>query len=178
MASKAAPNEAGQSDFFPLGNHFFCSFLGSLFDHFLTKFWTTFGCLFGCLLGAFSGLLKFSWEASGSKNTKKLKVFQGFWKCSFLALWSSWWLSWAHLAPSLADLIPKWAPKLFPKMHQKRSQDCPLFFFANFWEPFSAPSWKHLKSLLEPKMDQGFCTKFLKKLQEKPRWAQEGHHEL
>ena len=54
---------------------FFCTFLGALFDHFLTKFWTTFGCLFGCLLGAFSGLLRFSWEPSGSKNTKKLKVF-------------------------------------------------------------------------------------------------------
>ena len=57
------------------GFYCFCSFLGSLFNHFLTNFWTTFGCLFGCLLGAFSGLLRFSWEASGSKNTKKLKVF-------------------------------------------------------------------------------------------------------
>ena len=57
------------------GFYCFCSFLGSLFNHFLTNFWTTFGCLFGCLLGAFSGLLRFSWEASGSKNTKKLEVF-------------------------------------------------------------------------------------------------------
>ena len=58
-------------------------------------------------------------QKKGSKNTKKLMVFQGFWKCSFLALWSSWWLSWAHLAPSLADLVPKWAPKWFPKVVQK-----------------------------------------------------------
>ena len=119
MASKAAPNEAGQSDFLTLGNHFFCSFLGSLFGHFLTKFWTPLGVSLGV-----------SWEPSracrGSlgrpldpKTLKKLEVFQGFWKCSFLALWSSWWLSWAHLAPSLADLVPKWAPKWFPKVVQK-----------------------------------------------------------
>ena len=75
--------------------------------------------LFGFFLGAFLGLLRLSWEASGPKNLQKREVFWGFWKCSFLVLWSSWWLSWAHLAPSLADLVPKWAPKWFPKVVQK-----------------------------------------------------------
>ena len=85
--------------------------------------------LFGFLLGAFLGLLRLSWEASGPKNLQKREVFWGFWKCSFLVLWSSWWLSWAHLAPSLADLVPKWAPELFPKMLKKGTNEHPIFFF-------------------------------------------------
>ena len=72
---KTHPTGASQSDIFVIKNRLFCSFLGALFGQFLTKFWTTFVCVFGCLLGAFSGLLKFSWEASASKNTKKLQVF-------------------------------------------------------------------------------------------------------
>ena len=110
MASKTAQEAPGQSDFFRHPTRSFCSFLGSLFAHFLTKFWTTFGCLFGCLLGAFSGLLRFSWEASGSKNIKKLMVFQGFWQCSFLVLWSSWWPSWAHFF-FCADFGQNWWSK-------------------------------------------------------------------
>ena len=78
LASKTSELRPVRAIFFQYPALFFCPFLGALFDLFLTNFWTTFGCLFGCLLGAFSGLLRFSWEASGSKNTKKLKVFLGF----------------------------------------------------------------------------------------------------
>ena len=86
-----------------------------LFDQCLDHLWVSLWVSLRSLLGPLEVLL----EASGSKNTKKLQVFQGFWKCSFLALWSSWWLSWAHLAPFWADLIPKWAPKWASKVLQK-----------------------------------------------------------
>ena len=77
----------------------------------------------------FRGSLGASWEPSwaswGSlgrpldpKNLKKPTVFQGFWRCSFLVLWSSWWPSWAHLAPFLGRSGPKMAPKMVPKVVQ------------------------------------------------------------
>ena len=134
MARKMRPVRAIFLKFDPLEIVFFAQF----WVHFLATFWPSFGPpldLFGCLLGTFSGLLRFSWEASGSKNNKKLNVFWGFWKCSFLALWSSWWLSWAHLAPSLADLVPKWAPK----NSQNCSKSIPKFDHSFFCCFFSRP---------------------------------------
>ena len=135
MASKTAPKGYGQSDFLKIGNHFFCSFLGSLFDHFLTKFWTTFGCLFGCLLGAFSGLLRFSWEASGSKNNKKTQGFLRFLK---MQLFGSLKLLMALLGsscPLFGRSGPKMGPKMVPKNAQKRNQRLSIFFkfFSDFF---------------------------------------------
>ena len=52
--------------------------IGPKFVNFWVQFWISFfGVLelFGCLLGVFLGLLRLSWEASGPKNLKKLKVF-------------------------------------------------------------------------------------------------------
>ena len=57
------------------------------------------------------------WKNADSPTRKPL-----FYKCSFLAFWSSWWPSWAHLGPSWADMIPKWAPKWTPKGVQKVNQ--------------------------------------------------------
>ena len=145
-----------------------------LFDQCLDHLWVSLWVSLRSLLGPLEVLL----EASGSKNIKKLMVFQGFWKCSFLALWSSWWLSWAHLAPSLADLVPKWTPKCTQKCSKNEPKIVHVFFFSTFWNPCLITCWKYVRQLLGPKMDQGFCTKFQKDLQEKPRWAQEGHHEL
>ena len=102
-----------------------------LFDQCLDHLWVSLWVSLRSLLGPLEVLL----EASGSKNTKKLKVFQGFWKCSFLALWSSGWLSWAHLAPSLADLVPKWAPK----NSQNYSKSIPKFDHSFFGCFFSRP---------------------------------------
>ena len=112
MASKTAQAWTGQSDIFNIELVFVCSFLGSLFNHFLTKFWTTFGCLFGCLLGAFSGLLKFSWEASASKNTKKNEGFLRFLK---MQLFGSLKLLMALLGSS-CPLFGRSGPKMGPKM--------------------------------------------------------------
>ena len=68
------------SDF---SSFYFCSFLGSLFDHCLTNVWTTFGCLFGCLLGAFSGLLRFSWKPLDPKTLKNCRFFKVFEHAAF-----------------------------------------------------------------------------------------------
>ena len=136
MASKTAPKTTGQSDFFNIELVFVCSFLGSLFNHFLTKFWTTFGCLFGCLLGAFSGLLRFSWEASGSKNTKKLKVFSRF---LIMQLFGSLKLLMALLGSS-CPLFGRSGPKMNPKKLSKISQQ-----IVNLWAQF----WIFLLGVLE-----------------------------
>ena len=47
----------------------------AFFDVFVGRFLHGVLEVLGCLLGAFPGLLKFSREASASKNTKKLEVF-------------------------------------------------------------------------------------------------------
>ena len=127
MASKTVPTETGQSDFFTLGNHFFCSFLGSLFGHFLTKFWTTFGCLFGCLLGAFSGLLRFSWEPLDPKTLKNCGFFKLFEHAAF-------WLFEILMAllgsscPLFGRSGPKMNPKIVPKNTQKGTKDYHFFW--------------------------------------------------
>ena len=135
MASKTVPTETGQSDFFTLGNRFFCSFLGSLFGNFLTKFWTTFGCLFGCLLGAFSGLLKFSWEPLDPKTLKNLRFFKVFDNAAF----------WLFEAPDgslgliLPPLWPIWSQNGPQNCSQKCSKKEPkivqVFFFSLFGNP-------------------------------------------
>ena len=145
---------------------------------FLSDFFRAFGALW-VLLGRLLGFLRVSWEVSGPKNTKNPKVFQGFLKA----------VVWLFEAPDgslgliLPPLWPIWsqngAPKLFPKMLKKHTKIWPSFFYYYIFQ--DALTWLInfiLNQLLEPFLDQGSCTKFLKILQEKPRWAQEGHHEL
>merc|ERR1712115_99315 len=128
MASKTAPKPAVRAIFVQQGSPYFCSFLGSLFDHFLTNFWTTFGCLFGCLLGAFSGLLRFSWEASGSKNIKKTYGFLRFLK---MQLFGSLKLLMALLrssCPLFGRSGPKMGPKMVPKTAPKSIPNLTIVF--------------------------------------------------
>ena len=87
------------SDF---SSSYFCSFLGSLFDHCLTNVWTTFGCLFGCLLEAFSGLLRFSWKPLDPKTLKNYRFFKVFENAAF-------WLFEAPDGP-LGLILPPFGP--------------------------------------------------------------------
>ena len=106
---------------------YFCSFLGSLFDHCLTNVWTTFGCLFGCLLGAFSGLLRFSWKPLDPKTLKNCRFFKVFENAAF----------WLFEAPDgslgliLPPLWPIWSqydPHISPKTSQKAHPNLSIFF--------------------------------------------------
>ena len=128
------------SDFF---SFYFCSFLGSLFDHCLTNVWTTFGCLFGCLLGAFSGLLRFSWKPLDPKTLKNYWFFKLFENAA----------SWLFEAPDgslgliLPPLWPIWSqngPQRIPKTAQKAYPNLTihflLFFFKAFFWPQKRPS--------------------------------------
>ena len=132
MASKMVPQETGRSDTFSIEKMFVCSFLGSLFNHFLTKFWTTFGCLFGCLLGAFSGLLRFSWEPLDRKTLKNVRFFKVFENAAF-------WLFELLMAllgsscPLFGRSGPKMGPRIIPKNAQKRNQRTSNFFFFDFF---------------------------------------------
>ena len=149
------------SDF---SSSYFCSFLGSLFDHCLTNVWTTSGCLFGCLLGAFSGLLRFSWKPLDPKTLKNCWFFRVFENAAF----------WLFEAPdgSLGLILPPLWPIWSQNGPQNGSQKCSkkepkivIFFF----EVNISQHKSQLKPKVRPKMDQGFCTKFQKDLQEKPR---------
>ena len=180
MASNThTPQATGQSDILADRNRFFLlSFrftFWPLFDQVLDHLWMS----LWDLLGTFSGLLRFSWEASGSKNTKKLKGFLRFLK---MQLFGSLKLLMALLGsscPLFGRSGPKMGPKMVPKNAQKRNQQLTMFFCFVF---FAKLRWAQHKlqdrPVLKPKMDQYFCTKFKRDLQEKPRWAQEGHHEL
>ena len=115
------------SDF---SSSYFCSFLGSLFDHCLTNVWTTFGCLFGCLLGAFSGLLRFSWKPLDPKTLKNSRFFKVF----EMQLFGSLKLRMALLGSSchlFGRPGPNMSPLLVPKRLKKHTQICPSFLF--FW---------------------------------------------
>merc|ERR1712213_96005 len=135
---------------------YFCSFLGSLFDHCLTNVWTTFGCLFGCLLGAFSGLLRFSWKPLDPKTLKNGRFFKVFENAAF-------WLFELLMAllgsscPLFGRSGPKMNPKNSPNMLQKRNLNCQCFCFF-FKMKLNQRSFQ-LRPVLEPKLDQHFCTK-------------------
>ena len=132
MASKCQKPEGGQSDFSKIGNHFFCSFLGSLFGHFLTKFWTTFGSLwvsFGNLLGPLEVLLGGLWI----QKHQKTACFSRFLK---MQLFGSLKLLMALLGsscPLFGRSGPKMGPKMVPKNAQKRNPKLTSVFFFLFF---------------------------------------------
>ena len=66
---------------------------------------------------------------------------------------------------------PKMGPKMVPKTAQKRYQRL-SFFFKNKIEK----NKKDKSAVLEPKLDQQFCTNFKNDLQDKPSRAQKSHH--
>ena len=154
-----APQEAGQSDIFSIEIVFVCSFLGSLFNHFLTKFWTP----LGVSLGVSWEPCRASWDSLGRpldpktlKNGRFFKVFENaaFWLFELLmALLGS-------SCPLFGRSGPKMGPRIIPKNAQKRNQRTSNFFV--FW--FFAKSTK-LKNLinkntdLKHNLDQPFCTK-------------------
>ena len=65
---------------------------------------------------------------------------------------------------------PKMGPNKTPKNAQKRNQKYVMFFLkASFLKSENLKIDLNTIQLLRPKMDQGFCTKFKRDLQEKPR---------
>ena len=62
---------------------------------------------------------------------------------------------------------PKMGPNKTPKNAQKRNQKYDMFIFFFYFD--LSQKWNRQKSKVRPKMDQGFCTKFKRDLQEKPR---------
>ena len=133
-----------------------------LFWFLLGDFWVSWGSLGGPL------------DPKIIKNCRFFKVFEN----------AAFWLFEApdgSLGLILPPLWPIWSQNGPQNGSQKCSKKEPkidlffLFFFSK-WMLINIRS--QLKPKLGPKMDQGFCTKFQKDLQEKPRWAQEGHHEL
>ena len=177
MASNAPEKACGQSDFLVNKNRVFCSVLGSLFDHFLTKFWITRGNLYGCLLEPSQiswASLKRPLDPKTLKNCRSLRFLN---KHLFKALKLLVAL-WGSPNPFFDQFDPKTDPQIIPKIAQKWVQKSSIFFVF-FWKKLLlCQNKKQQKPKVRHKMDQGFCTKTKKEIQEKPRWAQEGHHEL
>ena len=159
MASKMAPQEAGQSDIFSIEIVFVCSFLGSLFNHFLTKFWTP----LGVSLGVSWEPCRASWDSLGRpldpktlKNGRFFKVFENaaFWLFELLmALLGS-------SCPLFGRSGPKMGPKMVPKNAQKRNLRLSMFFFFLIFGHLNFVQDKHLKNTdLHHNLDQHFCTK-------------------
>ena len=146
MASKTIPKRTRSERFFLRGNVFFAHF----WVHFLTTFWPSFGPPLDVSLGVSWEPSRASWGSLGrplDPKTLKNLIFSGFWRCSFLALWSSWCLSWAHLAPSWADQLPKWTPKWAPKVIRKvtkkwfKKRPQTLSKMCKFGVPKWVPKW-------------------------------------
>ena len=153
MASKTAQATSGQSDFFKIGNRFFCSFLGSLFNHFLTKFWTP----LGVSLGVSWEPCRASWDSLGRpldpktlKNCGFFKVFENaaFWL--FEAPDGSLGLILPPLWPIWSQNGPQNGSQNYSKKHTQIWPFFPIFFLmswhhllmssSQFWNPF----WTHL----------------------------------
>ena len=134
---KRPKQQSGQSDFFTIGSRFFCSFLASLFDHFLTKFWTT----FGISLGVSWEPSRASWSSLGRplhpkalKNLRFFKVFENaaFWLFeapdgSLGLILPPLWPMWSQSGPRNGSQkwSKKWSKswlKMTPKMIRKSAK--------------------------------------------------------
>ena len=159
MASKMAPQEAGQSDIFSIEIVFVCSFLGSLFNHFLTKFWTP----LGVSLGVSWEPCRASWDSLGRplhpktlKNGRFFKVFENAASWLFELLMALLGSS----CPLFGRSGPKMGPRIIPKNAQKRNLRLSIcFFFLIFGHLNFAQDKHHKNTDLKHKMDQHFCTK-------------------
>ena len=128
MTSNAPEKAYGQSDFLVNKNRVFCSVLGSLFDHFLTKFWSTRGNLYGCLLEPSQiswASLKRPLDPKTLKNCRFLRFLN---KHLFKALKLLVAL-WGSPNPFFDQFDPKTDPQIIPKIAQKWVQKSSIFLF-------------------------------------------------
>ena len=127
---------------------------GSNFGSLFLGFWISLGASWELSWASWGSLERpQEWKNADSPTRKPL-----FYKCSFLAFWSSWWPSWAHLGPSWADMIPKWAPKWTPKGVQKVTKK---------W----SKKWPQKWTKNDPKKFQKFKKSKKKSLRPKVFWA-------
>ena len=127
MASNAHPMRPVRAIFFYRKSFFLLIFGFTFWPHF-NQVLDHLQYLFGSLLEALSNLLKLSWEASGTKNTKKLVFFKVF---EYAAFWLFETPD-GSLGLILPPLCPIWSlngPQNDPQNCSKKKPKIDLFVF-------------------------------------------------
>ena len=139
--------------------------MGSILDLFVGGFGALWVPL-GSLLGSLEALL-------GGLRTQKPSKTEGFLRFLKMQLFGSLKLLMALLGsscPLFGRSDPKMGPKIVPKNAPKKKPRLSIDFFVVFFVKMTCLQHKFQEGpVLRPKMDQHFCTKFKRDLQEKPR---------